>query len=484
MNIAVIGSGYVGLTTGTCLAEIGHSVTCIDRDEDRIALLHAEQIPIYEPGLETLVSANVELGRLTFTTDLASGVQDADAVFIAVGTPEDGCGNVDLSAVYAVANQLTAIVNPGSVIVTKSTVPPGTGDRIQRIFAEAGLSQSVASNPEFLREGSAINDFLQPDRIVIGCNDRRGVRVLSSIYQPLTREGFQLVVTGRREAELIKYVANSFLATKISFINEIANLCDSLDLDVDDIRRGIGFDHRIGFEFLRPGCGYGGSCFPKDVQGLYNFAQTIDVNLSIIGATHDVNVKQRLRVAERVLERLGENLFGKKIGIWGAAFKKGTDDIREAPAVLTIARLLEAGAQITVHDPEALDNLKSHFGSLIQYADNTSECTRSADALLIMTDWDEYSADSLKNAVVEMNSPLVFDGRNLLDIDMLQKESIEYYGIGRRTKIDCSPATTGTSMPMIEAIRDNTESANVTQRTNKYSGFVIRPFTSAIHRAF
>jgi len=398
MRIAMIGTGYVGLVSGACFADFGHDVCCIDKDASKIDGLNAGRMPIWEPGLEALVKANVERERLTFTTDLASGVEGAEGIFIAVGTPaRRGDGHADLSFVFGAVRELARHLKPGTVIVTKSTVPVGTGDEIERILKEEGVTGvSVASNPEFLREGAAIADFKHPDRIVVGAEDEHAQHVLREIYRPLFLNRAPILITGRRTAELTKYAANAFLAVKISFINEIADLCEAVDADVQDVARGIGLDNRIGPKFLHAGPGYGGSCFPKDTVALLQTADKVGVDQRIVRTTVKVNDDRKEAMAERVARALGGDLAGKRVGVLGLAFKPNTDDMREAPSIPLINGLVERGAEVAAFDPVAREQAEKVLEG-IEFAANAYAAANGADALVIVTEWDEFRAlDLLK----------------------------------------------------------------------------------------
>src|SRR3954466_5946286 len=393
MRIAMIGTGYVGLVSGACFADFGHKVCCIDKDEAKIEGLHAGRMPIWEPGLEALVKANVERKRLTFTTDLVEGVAGAEAVFIAVGTPaRRGDGHADLTYVFEAVRELARVIKPGAVVVTKSTVPVGTGDQISAILAEEGAAGvSVASNPEFLREGAAIRDFKIPDRIVVGAEDEHGRDVLREIYRPLFLNQAPILFTGRRTAELTKYAANAFLATKISFINEIANLCEAVDADVQDVARGIGLDNRIGPKFLHAGPGYGGSCFPKDTLALLQTADEAGVDQRIVRTTVEVNDERKSAMVERVIRMMGGDVSGKRVGVLGLAFKPNTDDMREAPSIPLIKTLLERGAEVSAFDPVARRQAEQILSG-IDFSADAYAAADGADGLVIVTEWDEFRA--------------------------------------------------------------------------------------------
>ncbi len=436
MRIAMIGTGYVGLVSGACFADFGHDVTCIDKDEAKIAALHDGRMPIWEPGLEGLVKANVERGRLAFTTDLKSGVEGAEAVFIAVGTPaRRGDGHADLTYVFAAVRELAKALDGPAVVVTKSTVPVGTGDKIAEILAEEGApaGTTVASNPEFLREGAAIADFKHPDRIVVGAEDEHAREVLREIYRPLFLNKAPILFTGRRTAELTKYAANAFLATKISFINEIADLCEAVGADVQEVARGIGLDNRIGPKFLHAGPGYGGSCFPKDTLALLRTAEEAGVDQRIVRTVVEVNDRRKEGMVERVAEALGGSVEGKHVGILGLAFKPNTDDMREAPARPLMEALWQAGAKIQAYDPEAMQECQRLYG---QRDDlllcGTKESTlKGADALLIATEWKSFRAPAFELLKSSLASAVIFDGRNLYDPAVVTRHGLRYESIGR-----------------------------------------------------
>ncbi|HYU94872.1 MAG TPA: UDP-glucose/GDP-mannose dehydrogenase family protein [Sphingomicrobium sp.] len=432
MRIAMIGTGYVGLVSGACFADFGHQVACVDKDEAKIDGLNAGVMPIWEPGLEALVKANVERGRLTFTTDLAKGVAPAEAVFIAVGTPaRRGDGHADLTYVFDAVRELAKAIRPGTVVVTKSTVPVGTGDEIARILAEEGAERiSVASNPEFLREGAAIRDFKIPDRIVVGADDEKARDVLREIYRPLFLNQAPILFTGRRTAELTKYAANAFLATKISFINEIADLCEAVDADVQDVARGIGLDNRIGPKFLHAGPGYGGSCFPKDTLALLQTAELAGVEQQIVSAVVKVNDERKEAMAERVERALGGDISGKRIAVLGLAFKPNTDDMREAPSIPLVKRLVERGAEVTAFDPVAQHQAEPLFSG-IGYATDAYAAAEGADAVVIVTEWDEFRALDLETLAARMRGKALVDLRNVWDPHEAERAGLSYFGVGR-----------------------------------------------------
>jgi len=432
MRIAMIGTGYVGLVSGACFADFGHRVCCVDKDSSKIDGLNAGKLPIWEPGLDAIVKANAERGRLTFTTDLQSAVQDAEGVFIAVGTPaRRGDGHADLTFVFDAVRELARFIKPGTVVVTKSTVPVGTGDRIEAILKEEGLTEvSVASNPEFLREGAAIADFKHPDRIVVGAEDKRAEEVLKEIYRPLFLNRAPILITGRRTAELTKYAANAFLAVKISFINEIADLCEAVDADVQDVARGIGLDNRIGPKFLHAGPGYGGSCFPKDTLALLKTADAAGVDQRIVRTTVDVNDERKEKMVERVARALRGDVKGKRVAVLGLTFKPNTDDMREAPSIPLVTTLVERGAEVAAFDPVAREQAEKVFTG-IEFANDAYAAAEGADALVIVTEWDEFRALDLDRIAAALRGKVLVDLRNVYDRQEAEEAGLAYYGIGR-----------------------------------------------------
>ncbi|MBX7124874.1 MAG: UDP-glucose/GDP-mannose dehydrogenase family protein [Cyclobacteriaceae bacterium] len=433
MKIAVVGTGYVGLVTGTCFSETGNHVTCIDIDQEKVKKLSSGVITIYEPGLEVLFERNRKHGRLHFTTSLKEGIQDAEIIFLALPTPPGEDGSADLKYILKVADDLGPLLSHYTVIVDKSTVPVGTAELVsERIRKGAKVDFDVVSNPEFLREGVAVEDFMKPDRVVVGTASDRARKVMDSLYAPFVRQGNPVIFMDERSAELTKYAANSFLATKISFMNEIANLCELLGADVDAIRRGIGTDTRIGKRFLFPGIGYGGSCFPKDVQALAKSASSVQYDFKILNAVMEVNNQQRLRLYEMVKLHYNNHLKGKTFALWGLAFKPETDDIREAPALYTITELLAAGAEVRVHDPEAAENVKRIFGDKIQYFEDQYDALKGADALLIATEWSEFRTPDFEQIARGLKSKIIFDGRNLYDPASMRDLGYSYFSIGRQ----------------------------------------------------
>ena len=432
MRIAMIGTGYVGLVSGACFADFGHKVTCVDKDQSKIDGLNAGLMPIWEPGLEGLVKANAERGRLRFTTELQGAVENAEAVFIAVGTPaRRGDGHADLTFVFEAVRELARFIKPGTVVVTKSTVPVGTGDRIEEILIEEGVTDvPVASNPEFLREGAAIADFKHPDRIVVGAEQDRAQEVLKEIYRPLFLNRAPILFTGRRTAELTKYAANAFLAVKISFINEIADLCEAVDADVQDVARGIGLDNRIGAKFLHAGPGYGGSCFPKDTLALLQTADKFGVDQRIVRTTVQVNDDRKASMVERVERAVGGDLKGKRIAVLGLAFKPNTDDMRDAPSIPLVNALAERGAEVSAYDPVAREQAEKMFSG-IEFAADAEAAAAGADALVIVTEWDEFRALDLEKIAESLRGKVLVDLRNVYDREEAEQAGLAYYGVGR-----------------------------------------------------
>ena len=433
MKIAVVGTGYVGLVTGTCFAETGNDVICVDIDANKVEKMRNGEVPIYEPHLDVLFERNIAAGRLSFTTDLAEAVEPAEIIFLALPTPPGEDGSADLSYVLGVADQLGRMITDYKVIVDKSTVPVGTAEKVTAaVAAHATVDFDVVSNPEFLREGYAVDDFLKPDRVVIGVGSDRAEEVMTRLYKPFIRQGNPLIVMDERSAELTKYAANAFLATKITFMNEIANFCEKVGADVDKVRRGIGTDTRIGPRFLFPGIGYGGSCFPKDVQALHRSGREADYEFEILTSVMEVNEAQKTVLFEPIRRRFNGDLSGVRIALWGLAFKPETDDIREAPALYMIEKLLEAGATVSAYDPEAMDNVKERLGDRIAFADDPYSALEGADALLICTEWQVFRTPDFDKMKGALNNPIVFDGRNLYDVADMAKHGWEYTSIGRR----------------------------------------------------
>lgn len=438
MNIAIVGTGYVGLVSGTCFAEMGVNVTCVDIDAAKITRLQQGDIPIYEPGLDEMVLRNVKERRLHFTTDLAEVLDDVDVVFSAVGTPPDEDGSADLQYVLAVARQFGRLINRYTVLVTKSTVPVGTARKVKAAVAEelarrgVDVEFDVASNPEFLKEGAAIKDFMSPDRVVVGVESERAKELMSKLYRPFLLNNFRVLFTDIPSAEMIKYAANSMLATRISFMNDIANLCELVGADVNMVRKGIGSDSRIGSKFLYPGCGYGGSCFPKDVKALVRTAESHGYRMRVLQAVEEVNESQKEVVFNKLAERFGADMSGKTVAIWGLAFKPETDDMREATSLVTIRRLLDAGAKVRVFDPVAMDECRRRIGDSVDYAVDIYDTALDADALLVLTEWKQFRLPSWGVIRRSMRRPLIIDGRNIYDPVELAGLGFEYSCIGRK----------------------------------------------------
>ena len=433
MRVAMIGSGYVGLVSGACFADFGHQVICVDKDKAKIAALNAGEVPIYEPGLTDLVAANAKAGRLTFTTDLPAAVASADAVFIAVGTPSRrGDGHADLTYVFDAAREIAAAIDSFTVVVTKSTVPVGTGDEVERIIheARAGADFAVMSNPEFLREGAAIQDFKRPDRIVVGGDHARGREVMSELYRPLYLNRSPIMFTDRRTAELIKYAANAFLATKITFINEIADLAEKVGADVQEIARGIGLDNRIGSKFLHAGPGYGGSCFPKDTLALIKTGQDYAAPLRIVEAVAAVNDTRKRAMARKVSAALGGDIRGKTIAVLGLTFKPNTDDMREAPSIPLITALQDMGASVRAYDPVGMEQAKGFIGN-VTFCDDAYACAQGASALVIVTEWEQFRALDFGRLQTVMANPLLVDLRNIYRADEVARHGFAYESVGR-----------------------------------------------------
>jgi UDPglucose 6-dehydrogenase len=432
MKITVIGTGYVGLVTGTCFAETGNKVTCIDIDKAKVDKLSSGQITIYEPGLEKIFLRNTKEGRLVFTTNLEEVLEASEIIFLALPTPPGADGSADLKYVLGVADQLGKLMTGYKVIVNKSTVPVGTADKVREAIAKNYKGEfDVVSNPEFLREGVAVEDFMKPDRVVIGTKSEQAKKVMTELYAPYVRQGNPLIFMDERSSELTKYAANSFLATKISFMNEIAQLCERMGADVDMVRRGIGSDDRIGKRFLFPGIGYGGSCFPKDVQALVKSSNEVNYDFEILKAVEKVNALQKLHLVNKINAYFKNDLQGKKIALWGLAFKPNTDDIRDAPAIDMINALTAAGATITAYDPEAMPNVKNKIGDKIKYATNQYEALTGADILVIATEWSEFRTPDFEIIVKELPSKVIFDGRNLFDVTKMKEMGYHYESIGR-----------------------------------------------------
>lgn len=434
-RIAVVGTGYVGLVTGTCFADTGNQVTCVDIDKDKVDSMRNGKVPIYEPHLDSVFQRNIEAGRISFTTNLKEAVDDAEIIFLALPTPPGEDGSADLSYILAVAEQLGEMITDYKVIVDKSTVPVGTAKKVEaKVREKATVDFAVVSNPEFLREGFAVDDFMNPDRVVIGTSDPKAVKLMEELYKPFVSNDKPLIVMDEESAELTKYAANSFLATKITFMNEIANFCELVGANVDKVRLGVGTDARIGPRFLYPGIGFGGSCFPKDVQALVKSGREQGYEFKIINSVLEVNHKQKLRLVEKVEDYFGD-VKGKKLALWGLAFKPDTDDIREASALYMIQTLTEMGAEIIAFDPEAAENVKKTIGDTIQYVTNQYDALDDCDALLIATEWGMFRNPDFEQIKSRMKQPVIFDGRNLYDLDRMAERGFYYSSIGRQTII-------------------------------------------------
>jgi UDPglucose 6-dehydrogenase len=439
MKISMIGTGYVGLVTGACLADAGNHVLCLDLDENKIKILNEGGIPIHEPGLLELVRKNVAAGRLRFTTSIEESVAFGLVQFIAVGTPPDEDGSADLQYVVAAARNIGRFMTTEKVVVDKSTVPVGTADKVRHAIAEelktrgADISFHVVSNPEFLKEGAAVEDFQRPDRIVVGLDSARAEEVMREIYAPFQRQHDKLMVMDVRSAELTKYAANAMLATRISFMNELANLAESLGADIESVRRGIGSDTRIGYGFLYSGCGYGGSCFPKDVKALIKTAATNGHELAVLNAVEDANDRQKLVLVKKIIKAFGENLSGRRFAIWGLAFKPNTDDMREAPSRIIISELVKRGASIAAYDPVAMPEAKRVIPESIDYVDHPMHALSKADALVIVTEWKEFRSPDFEEIARQLKTPQIFDGRNMYEPAVVKRAGLTYHGIGRRS---------------------------------------------------
>ncbi|WP_316808351.1 UDP-glucose/GDP-mannose dehydrogenase family protein [Pedobacter agri] len=433
MKIAVIGTGYVGLVTGTCLAETGNDVICVDINEQKVQKMQNGEVPIYEPGLDLLFHRNIKQGRLTFTTVLADAIKDAQIIFMALPTPPGGDGAADLSYILGAAKDISKLITEYKIIVNKSTVPVGTADKVKAVFTEnTTVEVDVVSNPEFLREGVAVDDFMKPDRVVLGTKSEKAKKLMTELYGPYVRQGNPILFMDERSSELTKYAANSFLATKITFMNEIANLCELVGADVDAVRKGIGSDERIGKRFLFPGVGYGGSCFPKDVQALVRSSDDYAYDFQILKSVMEVNERQKTILVDKVLKYYKNDIKGKHFALWGLAFKPETDDIREAPALYIIDALLANGATVTVFDPEAMGNVKNTIGDKVNYAKNQYEALENADALLIATEWSVFRNPDFDKIDVALKNKVVFDGRNLYDLQKMIDLGYYYNSIGRK----------------------------------------------------
>ena len=434
MQIAVVGTGYVGLVTGTCFAETGNNVICVDIDAAKVKKMKNGEVPIYEPHLDVLFERNIKQGRLEFTTDLKSAIEKAQIIFLALPTPPGEDGSADLSYILNVAEELGKIITDYKVIIDKSTVPVGTAEKVTAAVGKnATVDFDVVSNPEFLREGFAVDDFLKPDRVVIGTRSAKAKQILEKLYKPFVRQGNPVIFMDEKSAELTKYAANAFLATKITFMNEIANYCELIGADVDDVRRGMGTDTRIGNRFLFPGIGYGGSCFPKDVQALAKSGKEVGYDFEIINSVMDVNHRQKVTMVKKIKAYFGDDLSGKKLALWGLAFKPDTDDIREAPALYIIEELLAAGVEITAYDPEAMSNIKGVIGDKINYAENQYDALENADALLIATEWSVFRSPDFDKVSSLLKEKVIFDGRNLYDLESMRDLNYYYESVGRKT---------------------------------------------------
>lgn len=432
MKLSVIGTGYVGLVVGTCLAETGNDVICVDIDENKLKMLNEGVSPIYEPGLTDLLRKNLHEGRIRFTSDLAMAVNNSEVVFLALPTPPAEDGSADLQHVLDVAARIGKVMNGYRVIVNKSTVPVGTAELVRQIIAKETTQEfDVVSNPEFLKEGAAVNDFMKPDRVVVGTSSPRALSIMQDISAPFIRTGNPVIVMDERSAELTKYASNAFLATKISFMNELANLCEKVGADIDMVRKGMGSDPRIGSQFLFAGLGYGGSCFPKDVRALLNTSKGNGHNLRILSAVDDVNRQQRSLFGQKIVDHFRGSLTGRTLGVWGLSFKPNTDDMREAPALSIIEMLLDRGAAVHVHDPVAMEEGKKRLGNRVSYFENNYETLRGADALVVVTEWNEFRRPDFDRVKSLLKSPVIFDGRNIYDPQRLTEKGFVYYGIGR-----------------------------------------------------
>ena len=433
MKIAVVGTGYVGLVTGTCLAETGNTVVCVDINEEKVKMMQNGQVPIYEPGLDVLFHRNIEQGRLLFTSNLAEAIEDAKLIFLALPTPPGEDGAADLRYVLGASRDIAGLIRDYKVVITKSTVPVGTADKVKAVFAEhTSVEVDVVSNPEFLREGVAVDDFMKPDRVVVGTRSEKAQKLLTELYGPYVRQGNPIIFMDERSAELTKYAANSFLATKISFMNEIANMCELVGADVDAVRRGIGADERIGKRFLFPGVGYGGSCFPKDVQALERSATEHNYDFKILKSVMEVNHTQKTKLVDKLRKYYNNDLKGKRFALWGLAFKPETDDIREAPALYIIEELLKEGATICAFDPEAIQNVRNVIGDRIEYGKDQYSTLEGADALLIVTEWSVFRTPDFDKIGNLLKQKVVFDGRNLYDLQKMIDCGFYYNSIGRK----------------------------------------------------
>ena len=432
MNITVIGTGYVGLVTGTCLADMGNYVTCVDIDKEKVRQMQKGKVPIYEPNLEELFLRNITGDRLHFTTDLKSAIKDSTIIFLALPTPQDGDGAADLSYVEGIAHQLGKIIDNYKIIVNKSTVPVGTSDTVKEIISKhTNIEFDVVSNPEFLREGYAVKDFMEPQRIIIGSSSTKAKEILSKLYKPFINVKRPIIFMDERSSELTKYASNTFLATKITFMNEVANLCEKIGADVDMVRIGMGSDARIGNRFLFPGIGYGGSCFPKDVNALVKSSDDANYDFKILKSVLKVNDKQKRSLVPKVLRYFDQNISGKKIAVWGLSFKPNTDDVREAPAIHVINELLLKDAKVSAYDPEAMSNIKKLYGDKIAYGKNAYEILQDVDCLLICTEWSEFTSPNFDKMKSFMKNPVIFDGRNIFDLEVMENSGFYYESVGR-----------------------------------------------------
>ncbi|HQY21297.1 MAG TPA: UDP-glucose/GDP-mannose dehydrogenase family protein [Ignavibacteria bacterium] len=433
MKIAIVGTGYVGLVTGTCLADTGNNVICVDIDTEKVDKLKNNILPIYEPDLDTIFERNVEEGRLEFTTDLKYAADNSDIIFLALPTPPGEDGSADLSYILKVADDLGKIITSYKIIINKSTVPVGTADKVREAISKnTDVEFDIVSNPEFLKEGLAVDDFMKPDRIVIGTKSEKARKVLEELFTPFVRSGNPIIFMDERSSELTKYASNSYLATRITFMNEIANICERIGADVDLVRIGMGSDSRIGKRFLFPGIGYGGSCFPKDVSALHKSAKGMDYNFDILDSVMKVNETQKTIIVEKILKYYNNDIKGKKFALWGLAFKPDTDDIREAPALYIIEKLLNAGAVISAYDPEAMENVKKEFGDRIEFVSNNYDALKDSDALIIATEWTVFRTPDFKKMADNLKEKVIFDGRNLYDLAQMEKLGFYYASIGRR----------------------------------------------------
>lgn len=432
MKVSVIGSGYVGLVVGTCFAESGNDVICVDNDERKLAILRRGESPIYEPGLADLLKKNIHERRLSFTSDLKTAVEGSEVIFLALPTPQSEDGSADLGHVLSVAEQISLVMNGYKIIVNKSTVPVGTADLVRSVIAKGTKHEfDVVSNPEFLKEGAAVNDFLKPDRIVVGSQSPKAIAIMSDLYAPFIRTGNPLIIMDERSSELTKYAANSFLATKVSFMNEMANLCERVGADIDMIRKGMGSDPRIGPQFLFAGIGYGGSCFPKDVSALMNTSTVHNYDFKILKAVEDVNLRQKQIIVEKMRKHFNGKLRGARIALWGLAFKPNTDDIREAPSLTIIDLLLNEGAALQLYDPVAMEETQRRLRDAAKFYENNYEALEGADALVIVTEWNEFRRPDFERMKTLMRQPVIFDGRNIYDPVRIREKGFAYYGIGR-----------------------------------------------------